>query len=98
MSDAAVTSPRTWKRPPSITSPVLRWTLIIGAVIYLIAAFATIEVNWSRVYEGLERGWKFVVAFTNPDFGSRASDIKEGMRHGDVGSDVRTISGIINKT
>lgn len=23
---------------------------------YLLAAYATIDVNWSRVYEGLERG------------------------------------------
>ena len=54
-------------------------SLLIGFVIYLIAAFLTIDVNWSRVYEGLERGKKFVLAFANPDFTSRSSDIWEGM-------------------
>ena len=68
-----------WKKPPFVQSNLLRWVLITGFVIYLIAAYMTIDVNWSRVYEGLERGKKFVLAFTNPDFTSRSSDIWEGM-------------------
>ena len=95
MSDAAVTSPRTWKRPPSITSPALRWTLILGALIYLIAAFATIEVNWGRVYEGLERGKKFILAFSNPNFTERGTDIYEGMLESIIMAFSSTIAGII---
>ena len=68
-----------WKKPPFVQSNLLRWVLITGFIIYLIAAYMTIDVNWSRVYEGLERGKKFVLAFTNPDFTSRSSDIWEGM-------------------
>lgn len=93
MSEAAAS--RTWKRPPIITNPTLRWTLIIGAIIYLIAAFATIEVNWSRVYEGLERGKKFILAFTNPDFTSKWTDIKEGMLESIVMAFSSTVAGII---
>jgi phosphonate transport system permease protein len=68
-----------WRRPPFVTNPLLRWGLVAGFVVYLIAAFMTIEVNWSRVYEGLDRGAQFVLAFTSPDFVSRAGDIWAGM-------------------
>lgn len=68
-----------WKKPPLVKRPWLRWLLIIGFFSYLIAAFFTIDVNWARVYEGLERGKKFVLAFANPDFTTRSSDIMEGM-------------------
>lgn len=68
-----------WRRPPFVTKPLLRWGLVAGFVVYLIAAFMTIEVNWSRVYEGLDRGAQFVLAFTSPDFVSRAGDIWAGM-------------------
>lgn len=70
---------RPWKKPPLIKNSAVRFGLMAGFFVYLIAAFATIEVNWSRVYEGLDRGLAFVLAFTSPDFVSRASDIWEGM-------------------
>lgn len=68
-----------WKKPPFVKRSWLRWLLIIGTLAYLIAAFNSIEVNWSRVYEGLDRGAKFVKGFINPDFTSRWTDIREGM-------------------
>lgn len=68
-----------WRKPHFISNPVLRWGLGLGAIAYLIAAFATIDVDWHRVYEGLDRGWQFIAAFSDPDFGSRASDIWEGL-------------------
>ena len=68
-----------WRKPPFVKSVALRWTLILGTVAYLIAAFATIEVDWARVYIGLDRGWQFILGFTNPDFTSRGKDIWEGL-------------------
>jgi len=83
MSDAAfdvnAKIGKPWKKPPFVQRPWLRYLLMAGFVAYLIAAFMTIEVNWSRVYEGLERGKQFVLAFTSPDFTSRSGDIYEGM-------------------
>jgi len=73
------TSPRRWKRPPLIKSARLRWFLGLGAALYLALAFGTIEVNWLRIYEGLDRGLAFVVAFTEPDFLSRWNDIRDGL-------------------
>ena len=83
-----------WKKPPFVTSPTLRWALLIGSVIYLILAVNSIEVNWSRVYRGLDRGLQFFVAFTNPDFTSRANDIRLGLTESAVMTLASTVIGI----
>ncbi len=72
--------PDTWRRPPQII-PNRRWRIAIqcGIVIYLILAIGTVEVNWARVYEGLERGQRFVMGFLQPDFSSRWKDISQGL-------------------
>ena len=85
---------RPGKVPPLIRSAAWRWGLGIAALIYLVLAIGSIEVNWSRVYEGLDRGWKFIAAFANPDFTSRASDIGEGMLESVVITITSTVVGI----
>ena len=72
-------SNRTWKRPPLIKDATWRYGLLALTVIYFIAAFFSYDVNWSRVYEGLDRGWAFIKAFSHPDFVTRWSDISEGI-------------------
>ncbi len=78
MTTAAAAS-RTWKKPPFIKSAGLRWTLGLGAALYLALAFGTTDVNWGRVYEGLPRGQKFIAAFFPPDFISRWDAIYDGI-------------------
>jgi len=72
--------PTTWRRPPQILKD-RRWRIAIqaGIAIYLILAIGTIEVNWARVYEGLERGQRFILGFLQPDFSSRWRDISQGL-------------------
>ena len=83
-----------WKKPPLVKSQLLRWSLIIGALVYLTLAVASLEVNWARVYEGLERGWKFVAAFASPDFSTRAGDIYEGLVESAIMTVTSTVVGI----
>jgi phosphonate transport system permease protein len=83
-----------WKKPPFVKSAALRWTMIIGALLYLVLALNSIDVNWSRVYRGLDRGWEFVIAFANPDFASRATDIKVGLTESVVMALASTVVGI----
>ncbi len=83
-----------WKKPPFITSSALRWALIIGSLIYLILAIGSFDVNWARVYRGLDRGWQFFLAFTHPDFFSRAGEIKNGMIESIVMALASTVVGI----
>jgi len=99
MTDPAVTEldvliGTKWKKPPFIKRPWLRWGLTAAGVIYLVLAIASIEVNWSRVYEGLERGADFVTAFFTPDFVTRYSDIKEGMIESIIMTVASTVVGI----
>lgn len=72
--------PATWRRPPFIADGRLRWALIAGAVAYFVLAIGGLEINWVRIGEGLERGWRFVAAFARPDFLSRWDDIALGMQ------------------
>lgn len=83
-----------WKKPPFIQRPWLRMLLFAGFFAYLIAAFLTIDVNWSRVYEGLERGKQFVLAFTSPDFTSRSGDIWDGMLESIIMTIAASVVGI----
>ncbi len=53
--DATTASPRTWKKPPFIANPLLRYGLIIVAVVYLVWAFGSLPFNWARISEGLPR-------------------------------------------
>jgi len=83
-----------WKKPPLVKRAWLRWVLGLGLVAYLIAAYMTIEVNWVRVYEGLDRGAQFVLAFTTPDFVSRWPDIYEGMLESVIMTVAASVVGI----
>ncbi len=76
----ATAYPTRWKRPAQIVKD-RRWriALQIGIVVYLVLAIGTVEVNWSRVYVGLERGQRFVMGFLQPDFTSRWRDISQGL-------------------
>jgi phosphonate transport system permease protein len=84
-----------WRKPSFVANPMLRWALIVGFIVYLIAAFMTIDVNWARVYEGLERGGQFIMAFTQPDFVSRASDIWGGLLESIVMTVAASVVGIL---
>ncbi len=83
-----------WRKPHFISNPFLRWGLIIATVIYLILAIGSLEVSWERVYLGLERGWRFIVGFSQPDFISRWPDIYEGMIESVIMTITSTIVGI----
>ena len=85
---------KSWKKPPLVQQKWLRWTLLTGFLVYLILAYLTIDVNWARVYVGLERGQKFVLAFTNPDFASRSADIWEGITESIVITVASSVVGI----
>ncbi len=92
---AAAAYPGTWRRPPFIKRAWLRFGLLGGGLAYLILALASVEVNWRRVYEGLERGWRFVEGFLVPDFVSRWGDIQAGMLESLTMTVTSTVVGIL---
>jgi phosphonate transport system permease protein len=57
----------------------VRLALQLGVLVYLVLALGSVEVNWQRVSEGLERGQRFIMGFLQPDFSSRWKDISQGL-------------------
>jgi phosphonate transport system permease protein len=93
MSD--VTAGKRWKKPPFIKDARWRYAIYGGALIYMVLAIGSVEVNWLRVYEGLERGWRFVQGFLVPDFTSRWTDIQIGMLESLTMTVTSTVFGIL---
>jgi len=88
--------PTHWKRPPVLlTHPLWRKVILIGGLVYLVLAIQTVEVDWQRVYLGLDRGWKFVQGFLVPDFTSRWNDIYAGLLESLTMTLTSTVAGIL---
>jgi phosphonate transport system permease protein len=91
----AVIARRRWRRPPLIARPAWRYAIYGASIAYLIAALATVEVNWQRIMGGLDRGWQFVRSFLAPDFTSRWDDIVLGMQESVTMTVTSTVVGIL---
>ena len=87
--------PTQWKNPPFINSPVVRYALIVGAIVYLVLALGSLEINWLRLSQGWERAWIFVKGFLTPDFTTRGTDILQGMIESLTMALTSTAAGII---
>ena len=73
----------------------MRWLIYGGLLVYLVLAVSTVEVNWLRVYEGLDRGWRFVQGFLAPDFVSRWKDISQGLVESLTMTVTSTVVGVL---
>lgn len=89
------TYPTQWKKPPFISNPVVRYALILGAIVYLVLAIGSLEINWLRLSQGWERAWVFVKGFLTPDFTTRGADILQGMIESLTMALTSTAAGII---
>lgn len=88
--------PTSWRKPPQmIQSRWLRWLLMIGALVYLVLAIGTIEVNWVRVVAGMERAQRFVAGFLQPDFTTRWRDISAGLMESLTMTFTSTVVGVL---
>ncbi|MEF2551583.1 phosphonate ABC transporter, permease protein PhnE [Aurantimonas sp. A2-1-M11] len=97
MTASSGTAPRrTWRRPP-VLIPDRRWRIAIygGALIYLVLATATVDVDWMRVMEGMDRAGRFIQGFLVPDFTTRAGDIWKGFEESLTMTVCSTVVGIL---
>ncbi|MYL22923.1 phosphonate ABC transporter, permease protein PhnE [Halomonas alkaliantarctica] len=83
-----------WRRLPLIRSTGLRGGLSLALALYLVVAFASIEVDWDRVAEGASRGANFLAAFMQPDVISRWDDILAGLLESLTMTVTSTVLGI----
>jgi phosphonate transport system permease protein len=83
-----------WRPPRLIESSWLRWAVALGVLVYLVLALGSIEVNWTRVSEGIVRAGRLFAGFLTPDFASRWEDIQEGMIESLTMTVTSTVAGV----
>jgi len=88
------TASRSWSRPRLIASAPLRAAIGGGALLYLVVGIGSLQINWSRVAQGLEKGWRLFSAFLHPDFAARWSEIVGGMRESLTMTLCATVAGV----
>jgi phosphonate transport system permease protein len=87
---------RRWRWPPLLIADArLRYAVYLAILAYLVLAVSSIEVKWSRVYEGLDRGLRFVEGFLAPDFTTRGRDIWQGMVESLTMTVTSTVAGVL---
>lgn len=84
-----------WRPPPLIPSARARWLLGLAAAAYLTTAIGTLDVNWSRLAEGMVRGGAFVKAFASPDFTTQSRDILLGLEESLTMTLAATVIGVL---
>jgi len=87
--------PQSWSPPPLIQNPWLRWGLGLGTIVYLAFALSSLQPNWQRIGQGLERGGRILTGFLQPDFVSRWPDIQTGILETVVMAVVATVLGVM---
>jgi len=68
-----------WRPPPRIRSVAKRRALWAGALAYAVAAALTVDVDPTRMAEGLARAGAFFGGWLSPDFTTRWTDIRAGL-------------------
>lgn len=88
--------PTQWRRPPQIIQTKhWRYLVTFGVLLYLVMAIGTVEVNWGRVVEGVERGQRFIAGFLQPDFTTRWRDISRGLIESLTMTFTSTVVGVL---
>ncbi len=95
MSDVTSTYADTWKKPPFIKNSLLRWLIYLGTLTYFFVALYTMEVNWTRVSEGIPRGIDMLSKFFPPDLSDSRGVILDGILESIWMAVISTIGGIV---
>ena len=86
--------PTYWKKPPFIKDYKIRWAIFIGTFIYLVAAFASMEIDINRIMEGIPRGRRFFDSFFPPNFADHRGVVWEGILESVWMAIISTVAGI----
>lgn len=68
MSSTVQPTGRTWKKPPFIANPMLRWGLLIAVVAYVWWAITTLPFDWERIQDGIPRAIRIFKGAFPPSF------------------------------
>jgi len=83
-----------WRPLPLISNRNLRWGLNLAALTYIVLVYYSVDINWARVAQGMDRAINFVGSFFTPDFVTRGGEIAVGLRESLTMTFVATVIGI----
>ncbi len=84
-----------WRPLPLIRSKALRWSLNFSVLVYVVLVYYSVNINWARVAQGMDRGLAFIGSFLTPDFITRGGEIMLGLRESLTMTFVATVIGIV---
>ena len=94
MTEASLHYAETWKKPHFIKSSLLRYSIYLGTITYFFLAIYTMEVNWTRVAEGIPRGADMISKFFPPDLSDSRGVILDGILESIWMAVIATVAGI----
>ena len=84
-----------WKPLPLIRDARWRWALNASVLLYIVLAWLSVDVNWARVAQGMDRGLAFIASFLQPDFVSRSGEIFAGLKESLTMTLAATVIGVL---
>jgi phosphonate transport system permease protein len=80
---------------PLIRDTRWRWALNASVLLYIVLAWLSVDVNWARVAQGMDRGLAFMASFLQPDFVSRSGEIFAGLKESLTMTLAATVIGVL---
>jgi phosphonate transport system permease protein len=90
----STTSPDTWRKPPAIANPVLRYGLMLAILVYVVWALGTLPFDWARVSDGLGRAGRIFGGAFPPSF-ARPGLMMEGFLESLQIAVIATAAGVL---
>ncbi|MBU2099572.1 MAG: phosphonate ABC transporter, permease protein PhnE [Gammaproteobacteria bacterium] len=84
-----------WKPLPLIRDARWRWAINASVLLYIVLAWLSVDVNWARVAQGMDRGLAFMASFLQPDFVSRSGEIFTGLKESLTMTLASTVIGVL---
>lgn len=84
-----------WRPLPLIADAHWRWAINATVLLYIVLAWFSVDVNWSRVAQGMDRGLAFMASFLRPDFVSRSGEIFTGLLESLTMTLASTVIGVL---
>lgn len=89
------TTGRPWRPPPRIAGALRRRLLVAGVLAYGLVALLTVEVDPTRIAQGLAGAGEFLGGLLRPDFTTRWTDIRAGLVESLAMTLAATVAGVL---
>lgn len=61
-------APRSWRKPPMIRNPVLRWGMLLAVAVYIVYAVEDVNLDLARFIAGIPKAVEMAGDMVPPDF------------------------------